>query len=81
MKIEILGSGCVRCDQLYKNATEAAKQFDDSTLLSIEKNNDITYFTRMGVFTTPGLIIDGDVISVGKVLPVAEIRKKIEEKM
>ena len=81
MKIEILGSGCVRCDQLYKNATDAAKKFADGVSLDVEKNNDITYFAKMGVFTTPGLIIDGKVISVGKVLPVEEIRKKIEEKM
>lgn len=81
MKIEILGSGCVRCDQLYKNAADAAKQFDAGTRLSIEKINDITYFARMGVFTTPALVIDGEVISVGKVLSVEEIRKKIEEKL
>lgn len=81
MKIEILGSGCVRCDQLYKNAADAANQFADGTGLSIEKNNDITYFARMGVFATPALVIDGEVISVGKVLPVEEIRKKIEEKL
>jgi hypothetical protein len=35
----------------------------------------------MGVFVTPGLVIDGDVISVGKVLSVDEIKQKIEEKM
>ena len=30
---------------------------------------------------TPGLVIDGDVISVGKVLTAEEIKKKIEEKL
>ena len=39
------------------------------------------YFTKMGVFMTPGLVIDGDVISVGKVLSVDEIKQKIEDKV
>jgi hypothetical protein len=35
----------------------------------------------MGVFMTPGLLIDGDVISVGKVLSSDDIKQKIAEKI
>ena len=81
MKVEILGTGCKRCDQLYANAQEAASQLAAAAGIDIKKVNDVNYFTRMGVFMTPGLVIDGEVISVGKVLPADEIRKKITERL
>jgi hypothetical protein len=34
----------------------------------------------MGVFMTPGLVIDGEVVSTGKVLSPNQIKQKIEEK-
>jgi small redox-active disulfide protein 2 len=81
MKIEILGIGCKRCDQLYENALNAASKVDSSTEIKVEKIKDVNYFTKMGVFMTPGLVIDGEVISTGKVPSSNEIKKKIEEKL
>jgi hypothetical protein len=80
MKIEILGTGCTRCDQLYANALAAAARFGPEAGIGVEKNGDITYFTRLGVFMTPGLVIDGEVIAVGKVLTADDIRQKIQER-
>lgn len=80
MKIEVLGTGCKRCDQLYENARQAAASAGGGESIGVEKIGDISYFTKMGVFMTPGLVIDGDVIAVGKVLSVEEIKSKIEEK-
>ena len=81
MKIEILGTGCKRCDQLYENAVNAASKVDPSSDIAIEKISDINYFAKMGVFMTPGLVIDGEVMSTGKVPSPNQIRKKIEEKL
>ena len=81
MKIEILGTGCTRCDQLYENAQTAASKVNASTDISVEKIGDINYFAKMGVFMTPGLVIDGEVISTGKVPSPSEIKTKIEEKL
>jgi len=81
MKVEILGAGCKRCDQLYENAKNAVAELDSSVKIEIVKIGDIEYFTRMGVFMTPGLVIDGEVISTGKVLSSNQIREKIEEKL
>ena len=80
MKIEILGTGCKRCDQLYENALDAASKVNMSSDIKIEKIGDINYFAKIGVFMTPGLVIDGEVISTGKVPSPNEIKKKIEEK-
>ncbi len=79
MKIEILGTGCKRCDQLYENALAAVSKVDASLEINVEKNGDVNYFTKMGVFMTPGLLIDGHVISSGKVPSANDIMNKIKE--
>ena len=81
MKVEILGTGCKRCDQLYENTKNAVTELALRTPIDIEKIGDINYFAKMGVFMTPGLIIDGEVISTGKVLSPNQIKEKIEEKL
>lgn len=81
MKVEVLGPGCKRCDQLYENTMTAAAAFDSSSKIEVKKITDIKYFAKVGVFVTPGLIIDGEVISTGKVISADEIKKKIEEKL
>ena len=50
-------------------------------IIDIKKISDINYFTKMGVFMTPGLVIDGEVISTGKVPSPNEIKKQIEERL
>jgi small redox-active disulfide protein 2 len=80
MKIEILGTGCKRCDQLYENTMGAVSKIDPSSEIKVEKIGDVNYFTKMGVFMTPGLVIDGQVTSTGKVPSTNEIMKMIVEK-
>ena len=79
MKVEILGSGCKRCEQLYENTVAAVSDMKPSASVEVSKVNDVNYFTEKGVFMTPGLVIDGKVASVGKVLSVEEVKKKIAE--
>ncbi len=81
MKIEILGTGCKRCDQLYENTMGAVSKVDSSSEINVEKIGDVNYFTKMGVFMTPGLLIDDQVISTGKVPSANEIMKLIEESL
>ena len=78
MKVEILGTGCKRCDQLYENTLEAASDVDISDKIEVEKIGDVNYFVKMGVMLTTSLVIAGKVISVGKVLSVEEIKEKIK---
>ena len=76
-----MGPGCKRCDQLYENTLSAAAHFENSAGIEVKKISDIKYFAQMGVFVTPGLVIDGEVVSVGKVLGAEDIQKKIAEKI
>ncbi len=68
MKIQVLGTGCKSCDTLYANAVTAIRKIGMEQTAQLEKINDIDYFTRMGVFTTPGLVVDGELISTGRVV-------------
>ena len=81
MKVEILGTGCKRCDQLYENTKNAVTELDSQGNIEIVKIGDVNYFAKMGVFMTPGLVIDGEVVSTGKLLSPNQIKEKIEEKL
>ncbi|MHB1456778.1 MAG: thioredoxin family protein [Armatimonadota bacterium] len=71
MKIQILGTGCQKCKQLTANAEQAIK--DTGVDAVIEKVTDLQEIMKFGVMMTPGLVIDGEVKSVGKVLSPKEI--------
>ncbi len=75
MKIEILGVGCPKCKQLTANAEAAVKEL--SIQAEISKVTDIDKITEYGVMMTPALVIDGTVVSAGKVLSKDEIKKLI----
>ncbi|MBU1053163.1 MAG: TM0996/MTH895 family glutaredoxin-like protein [Proteobacteria bacterium] len=74
-KIQILGTGCPKCEKLTKNVQQAVKEIGTDCL--VEKITDIMEITNFGVMVTPALAIDGDVKSVGKVLSPEEIVKLI----
>jgi small redox-active disulfide protein 2 len=81
MKIEILGTGCRRCEELYENVLGAASQLGPAAGIEVTKVADVNYFVQKGVFVTPGLVIDGRVVSTGKLLSVEEIVRHIKENM
>jgi small redox-active disulfide protein 2 len=76
MKIEILGSGCPKCNQLYENVQEALKTTGKDA--EVIKVADIKKITEYGIMMTPGLVVDGEVKSVGKVLSAGEIKTIIQ---
>jgi small redox-active disulfide protein 2 len=81
MKIEILGTGCARCQQLYDHAVAASARLAKNAPIEVVKISDVHYFAKMGVFMTPGLVIDGELIATGKLLSPEEIQTKIEERL
>ena len=75
MKIEILGTGCPKCRKLTENVESALKESGVvAEIIKITKIDDILGY---GVALTPALVIDGDVVSVGKVPNTEEIIKII----
>jgi small redox-active disulfide protein 2 len=73
MKIEILGTGCTKCKALEEVAKEAVARIGG--FHSVEKVDDIMKIMEYNVISTPGLVIDGEVKSTGKLLTVDEVVK------
>lgn len=70
-KIQILGAGCAKCKMLYQTFADViAEEKIDAEL---EKVEDINRIVAMGVIMTPGVAIDGVVVSKGKSLSKAEV--------
>jgi small redox-active disulfide protein 2 len=76
MKIEILGTGCTKCKALEEATKQAVAM--SGKFAQIEKVEDIMKIMEYGVMSTPGLVIDGKVLSTGKLLSVAEIVELIK---
>lgn len=74
-KIQILGTGCAKCNELAKNAKEAAVVLGED--VEIEKVTDIREFANYGCMSTPGLVINGTLVSQGKLLKPDQIMKLI----
>ena len=71
MKIEILGTGCAKCEQLAAAAVAAAKNLGiDYELVKVSELSEIM---KRGVMLTPALAIDGEVKIVGKVASEDEV--------
>ena len=79
MKIEILGPGCPKCQQLASNVENAVQ--DLALEAEIVKVTDINQISNYGVMMTPGLVVNGEVKSTGKVLTREEIKKLLTEEL
>lgn len=63
MKIQILGTGCPKCKKLTELAEQAAEELGLS--YEMEKITAIPKIISFGVASTPGLAVDGRVLSAG----------------
>lgn len=75
--VKILGSGCTKCNQLEAATRDALEQLNMDT--AIDHITDFTQIAAYGVMTTPALVIDGKVVSYGKVLKVEEVVKILQK--
>ncbi len=75
--IKILGSGCAKCNAL-EEATRTALA-DLGMEISIDHVTDFAQIAAYGVMTTPALVVDGKVVSYGKVLKAEEVKALIQK--
>ena len=72
MKIEILGTGCVKCKGLEEDVKKALAELGmTAEVVKIEDMMDIINF---GVMATPALVLDGKVIFAGRTPSVKELK-------
>lgn len=74
-KVEILGTGCHKCKQLFERTR---KVIDDNGLdCELVKIEDIQQIVAKGVMMTPGFVVDGEVKTSGKLLSPEQIKELI----
>ena len=76
-EIRVLGAGCKSCHELYENAQAAAR--------ALGLNVDVEYITDMeqvmayGAMSMPALVVNGRVVSMGRVLKPADVERLLKK--
>ena len=71
-KLQILGTGCAKCNALAMATEKAAQALGQS--YELEKVTDLNRIMSFGVMRTPALVVDGQVKVSGKVPSVDELK-------
>ncbi|MEA4928950.1 MAG: thioredoxin family protein [Candidatus Limiplasma sp.] len=69
--VKVLGSGCAKCNQLVAATKAALEQLGMDT--TVEHVTDFAQIAAYGVMSTPALMVDGKVVSFGRVLTKDEV--------
>jgi small redox-active disulfide protein 2 len=78
MEIKVLGPGCANCHKLEEMTKQAVKELGIDA--AIVKITDIGEIARLGILSTPGLIVNGKIKHTGKPLPsLAKVKELIRE--
>lgn len=75
--VKVLGSGCAKCNELEANTKAALAELGMDT--TIDHVTDFAQIAAYGVMTTPALVVDGKVVSYGKVLKKEEVVKLLQK--
>lgn len=80
MEIKVLGTGCCsKCAALVKAAQAAVAELGINT--EVEEITDIEKIISYNVMRTPALVVDGNVLSSGKILSTEEVKSIIKTQM
>ncbi len=79
LKIEVLGPGCPKCKTLEKNVREAVEEMGvEAEILKVEAIKDLA---ARKIMMTPGLAVDGETVSTGRLLSPLQVKKILEENL
>ena len=76
-RIEIFGGGCTKCETLAERAKQAADELNLE--YEIVKVQDMQQIVNRGIFKTPALGIDGEVVVSGRVPSTKKIIEFLEK--
>jgi small redox-active disulfide protein 2 len=65
MEIKVCGPGCAKCHETERIVNESLNE--KGIVATVEKVSDFNEIVKLGVFSTPAVIMDGQVKCVGKV--------------
>lgn len=73
MNVKVLGGGCSKCETLLANAKEAIEKA--GVKAEVEYITDFDVIGSYGIMSTPALMVDEKIVSMGKVLKSSDIEK------
>jgi small redox-active disulfide protein 2 len=76
MKLQILGTGCAKCNALTQATEQAAQSL--GLPYELEKVTDLNQIMSFGVMMTPALVVNGKVKVSGKVPNVNELKSLLQ---
>jgi len=76
-KIKVLGSGCPTCRKLFESTKQAVAELGLKT--EVEYITDIQEIVKMGVMSSPVLVINGKAVIAGYLPDVQKIKETIKE--
>ncbi|MFH1303260.1 MAG: thioredoxin family protein [Planctomycetota bacterium] len=76
-KVQVLGTGCSKCDYLLKNAEAAASERHAGD--TVEKVDDIMQVLEFNPPALPALAINGKIVTAGTLPSPAEIKQYIDQ--
>ena len=71
-QVQVLGPGCPKCVELYRRCQASVDRLGLADV-ELSKVEDINKIIDLGVMLTPGLVVDGEVVSSGKLLNADEL--------
>jgi small redox-active disulfide protein 2 len=74
-KIQILGTGCPKCQKLYEAMQQAVKELGIEA--EVTKVDDITEVMKFNVMSPPAIAVDGEVKATGRIPKLPELRAMI----
>ena len=77
MDIKVIGSGCDKCDKLYDNVVAAIDELDINA--NVEKVEDLIEMVKLGVMSSPSLMVDGKLLVSGQVASKDKIIKLLSK--
>ncbi len=77
MKIEIMGTGCPKCETAQRNVEAAVRELGiEAQIVKVDQVADIV---ARGVMMTPAVAVDERIIASGRVPTVEEIKRQLQE--
>ena len=75
--IKVLGAGCKSCHEQYENAKAAAQAL--GLKVEVEYITDMEKVMEYGVMSMPAIVVNDQVVSMGKVLKAADVEKLLHK--
>ncbi len=72
-RIEVLGPGCARCRETFRVVQHVVEE--EKIDADVVKDESIERMMALGLMSTPGVVVDGKIVSSGRIPKAEELRQ------